>query len=126
MSVHEAEALDINKDRYKKVFDFQKSHKRSFVEIEIYVYEKEYFYSLHYLFAGNNLYHGHGFAALRKWGIYESLAECKEAAIKQIYEEVKTNKEKEAVKNFDLSLFRQGELFPETEQVPRGGVHEPD
>lgn len=111
MSVHEMDALDINKDKYKKIFELKKSHKRSFVEIEIYEYEKEYFYSLHYLFAGSNLYHGHGFAALRKWGTYDSLMECKEAAIKQINDEAKTQKEKEAVKNFDISLFRQGELF---------------
>ena len=111
MSVHEMETLDINKDKYKKIFEFKKKNKKSFVEIEIYEYEEEYFYSLNYLFTGNNLYHGHGFAALRKWGTYDNLLECKKAAIKQIYKEARTKKEKEAVKNFDISLFRQGELF---------------
>jgi hypothetical protein len=111
MTVFEMEALDTNRERYKKVYELKKNHKRSFIEIEIYKYETEYFYGLHYLFTGNNLYHGHGFAALRKWGTYESLMECKEAAIKQIYAEAKTNKEKEAVKKFDLSVYKQGELF---------------
>jgi hypothetical protein len=111
MTVPETEALDINRQDYKKVFELTKTYKKSFVKIEIKQYKNDYFYGLHYLFTAANLYHRHGFAALRKWGIFTSLSECREAAINEFNKSAETEKEKEIVKKLNVSFCRQGELF---------------
>jgi hypothetical protein len=110
MSVQEMDALDANKDLYKKVFELHKKHKKSFVSLEIREYGGEYFYGLHCCFKAANLYYERGFAALRKWGTYTSLRECKEAAIRQLLKTGSGKKEKIILDKLDLWSYRQTEF----------------
>jgi hypothetical protein len=105
------DALDINRDQYVKVFECEKHYKRSFAKITIMRYENEFFFGLNCLLAGPNLHRGHSFAALRKWGTYTSLIECKRNAVKEVKKMAVTEQEKAIVNKLDLSLYRQGELF---------------
>jgi hypothetical protein len=110
MSVQEMDALDVNKNLYQKVFELHKRYKKSFVDIEVCEYNGEYFYGLHCCYKDTNLYHEYGFAALRKWGTYPSLRECKEAAIKQIIKTGKDKKEKIILDKLNLWSYRQMEF----------------
>jgi len=103
MSVQEMDALDVNKKDYKKVFEFIRFYKKSSVEIEIKQYKDDFFYGLNYCFYMPSFKVNSGaFAALRKWGTYDSLAECKKAAIKRVNEEALTKKEKAIVNKLNL------------------------
>jgi hypothetical protein len=103
MSVHEMEALDVNKKDYKKVFEFIQSYKKSFVEIEIKQYKDDFFYGLHYCFYMPSFkVNSGGFAALRKWGTYDSLTECKKAAIKNVNKSACSEREKALLIKFNL------------------------
>ncbi|GBU28269.1 hypothetical protein R84B8_01827 [Treponema sp. R8-4-B8] len=100
MTVQEMEALDINRQNYIKVFELSRIYKKSFIKIEIKQFNDDFFYGLHYLFKDYSLYNERSRAALRKWGTYTSLVECKEAAIKEVKKAAKSEIEKNIVKNF--------------------------
>jgi len=103
MSIQETEALDINREQYKKVFEFKKTYKKSFVRIEINQFENEYFYGLHYfIYTTAALYNSRGFSALRKWGTYTSLDECKKGAIEEIETAAQSEKEKYIINKLNL------------------------
>jgi len=109
MSVQEMDALDINREQYKMVFEFIKTYKISFVKIEIKQFENEFFYGLNYLFTAGDpyngkafLYNSHAFDALRKWGTYTSLEECKKAALKEIETAAQSEKEKYIISKLGL------------------------
>jgi hypothetical protein len=110
MSIQEIDALDANKNLYTKALELHKKYKRSFVSLEIREYGGEYFYGLHCRFKAANLYHEHGFAALRKWGTYTSLRECKEDAIRQLLKTGSGKKEKIILNKLNLWSYRQMEF----------------
>ena len=103
MSVQEMEALDINREHYKKVFEFTRFYKKSSVEIEIKQYQDDFFYGLNYCFYMPSFKVNSGaFAALRKWGTYDSLTECKKAAIKNVNKSACSEREKALLIKFNL------------------------
>jgi len=102
MSFKEMDALDANKKRYITVFEFCRFHKNSFVLIEIKKYRNEYFYGLNTVFSIPPSYNSHSFAALRKWGTYTSIEECKKSAIKEVEKSPVTEREKKLIPKFRL------------------------
>jgi len=96
------DSLDINWNQYKKVFEFIKIYKKSFVKIEIAQFENQFFFGIDYRFNVPPFFSGGAFSPLRKWGTYTSVAECKKAAIKEVKKSAQTEREKIIVNKLDL------------------------
>ena len=109
MSVQEMDSLDVNKKQYKKVFEFKADYKKSFVQIEICQYKNEFFYGLNYRFVAPPFKNGGTFSALRKWGTYTSLIECKKAIIKAVKNLPITKREVAIVNKFNLQDIFNGD-----------------
>ena len=96
------DSIDINWNQYKKVFEFIKIYKKSFVKIEINQFENQFFFGIDYRFNVPPFYSGGARSPLRKWGVYPSLAECKEAAIKSVKKSAYSEREKALLNKFNL------------------------
>jgi len=101
--------IDINEKQYKKVFEFIKAYKKSFVKIEIAQFGNQFFCGIDYRFNVPPFFSGGAFSPLRKWGTYPSLAECKKAAIKKLEKLAAHSEEEKAL----LIKFNLQDIFNE-------------
>ena len=109
------DSIDINWKQYKKVFEFIKTYKKSFVKIEIAQFENQFFFGINYRFNVPPFFSGGAFSPLRKWGTYPSLAECKKAAIKNVNESACSEREKALLNKLNLQ-----DIFTRTKDREHG------